>query len=175
MGRITQRHDEILSLLTKAVTNTKIFDEVLTNRTVPLQQLLGQVTVSRETQDLKPDLIAICKELKTIVLADVTVPFDNGPQAFYQARQAKLNKYLPLTTIFQDAGWTAHSDAFVVGAPGTWDYKNHGILGHLGVRRPHQYQLARRTVAEAVVGSRLIYNSHVNGVAQQRTFRPKYL
>lgn len=174
MGMITERHNEILSLLEQTVKKTNIFDKILINSTTPLHDLLGAVSAPREVQYMKPDLIAISKNLKTIVFADVTVPFDNGPQALYQAREVKRSKYLPLLTILQDAGWTVHLDAFIIGALGSWDFRNHEILNHLGVRRPIQYQLARRCVAEAVVGSRLIYNSHVNGAVQRRIFRPTY-
>lgn len=61
--------------------------------------LLGEANAAREVHDARPDLIAFSKEPKTIVYADMTIPFENGPSALYQAEAAKLRKYLPLVKI----------------------------------------------------------------------------
>lgn len=166
---ITERHDSILALLSKATIDANRFEEVQVNRTIPIHRLLGSTeNVPRELQDQRPDLVAINSSSKQLVISDVTVPFDNGPGSIVAARDKKILKYSPLAEVFSTKGWTVTVTALVTGALGAWDYQNFHTLTVLGVQRRSQPRLARAMVSEAILGSRLIYITHITGIKQKR-------
>ncbi|GFY40356.1 uncharacterized protein TNIN_91281 [Trichonephila inaurata madagascariensis] len=72
---------------------------------------------------LRPDLVAQID--KNIYIIDVTIPFENRRQAFSQARERKVFKYLELLPYFSSLGFQqVHIVPIIVGSLGAWDPEN---------------------------------------------------
>ncbi|EFN79241.1 hypothetical protein EAI_08909, partial [Harpegnathos saltator] len=102
---IQWRHDSILLRLSRAC------------------RLPGNVTVNQRVEgiegelgELQPDLVITHEPSKSVVICDVTVPFENRPIALEEARERKLAKYAPLAEALGRLGYRVVVTAFVVGA-----------------------------------------------------------
>ncbi|XP_037073722.1 uncharacterized protein LOC119094916 [Pollicipes pollicipes] len=129
-----RRHNAILSRLHKAVQRDGVVTQV--NRRVP-----GCVS------SLRPDLVVTRGD--EVILADVTVAFENGPHALRAASDAKVRKYTPLVHELRGRGKTASVVALIVGPLGTWWRGNEASLRRLRVSRNYA-KLMRRLMAETV-------------------------
>ncbi|XP_018371933.1 PREDICTED: uncharacterized protein LOC108766882 [Trachymyrmex cornetzi] len=116
-GAIQLRHNTVLHRLWKA---TRLPGIVRVN-----QRVEG---VSGDLAALRPDLVVRHEPSKSVVICDVTVPFENRLVAFEEARARKLEKYNALTEELQHQGYRVVVTAFVVGALGSWDQGNEAVL-----------------------------------------------
>jgi len=89
--------------------------------------------VGGELEALRPDLVIRHKPSKSVVICDVTVPFENRWTAFEDARTRKIAKYSPLAEELQRRGYRVIVTAFIVGALGSWDPRNEAVLRLLRV------------------------------------------
>ena len=71
----------------------------------------------------------------TVVVVDVTVPFENFFAALEAASVEKVQKYQPLAYALRlgGRGYVVHVDGFVVGALGAWHPNNDGLARFLRV------------------------------------------
>lgn len=76
-----------------------------------------------------PDLVL--KKDKDIIFIDMTIPFENGPDAFEVARKAEGEKYDVLAKDFMSKGFRARVEAVIIGSLGSWDSENDGVLKRL--------------------------------------------
>ncbi|GFW16081.1 retrovirus-related Pol polyprotein from type-1 retrotransposable element R2 [Trichonephila clavipes] len=82
---------------------------------------------------LRPDLVANVDN--KIYIIDVTIPFENRRQAFGQARERKVHKYLELIPYFSSLGFRhIQIVPIVVGALGAWDPENDAFLRKVATR-----------------------------------------
>ncbi|GFV77836.1 uncharacterized protein TNCV_4674301 [Trichonephila clavipes] len=82
---------------------------------------------------LPPDLVANVDN--KIYIIDVTIPFENRRQAFGQARERKVHKYLELIPYFPSLGFRhIQIVPIVVGALGAWDPENDAFLRKVATR-----------------------------------------
>ncbi|KAL1415301.1 hypothetical protein MTO96_029572 [Rhipicephalus appendiculatus] len=91
-------------------------------------------TVAHENQvvgdtGLRPDLVLV--RGKEAIVLDVTCPFENTPEAFTNARNAKLARYQPVAAFLRRRYQRVTVDAVIVGALGTWDAANDSVLRRL--------------------------------------------
>lgn len=70
-------------------------------------------------QNLRPNQIV--RKRNDIIIFDITVPFDNGLEAFEVAWRAKVEKYKDLAGELSTERMKAIVEAIVVGARGSWD------------------------------------------------------
>ncbi|KOX69031.1 hypothetical protein WN51_07101 [Melipona quadrifasciata] len=94
------------------------------------------------------DLVVTHEPPRTVVMVDVTVPFENTFEALEKARLEKILKYHSLADSLRGRGYTVHVDGFVVGA-----------LGYAGLMRP-------LIVSETIAWSRDVYVEHVTEIRQ---------
>ncbi|EDW88534.1 uncharacterized protein Dyak_GE18776 [Drosophila yakuba] len=122
--------------------------------------------VAEDMAALRPDLVWRDERSRKIVIVDVTVPFENGAEAFDNARGEKEEKYRPLAEALRAMGYQVKLEAFIVGALGSWDPKNERVLKTLGVSRFYAGLMRRLMVADTIRWSRDIYVEHVSGIRQ---------
>lgn len=118
MVKITKRHDLIVERLLRASTGSW---SVLKKN----QPLAGST--------LRPDLVPI--KNNCVMILDVAVTFENGPQAFDKIRNEKLRKYGEITKKLSQQYDEATVEAVVVGALGSWDPRNDRVCHRLCTRK----------------------------------------
>ena len=148
-----KRHDALLSRLTAAVRRDGV--DVRVNRQVP-----GSAST------LRPDLVVTRDGGATVVLADVTVAFENGPEAMRAASDAKERKYRPLVEELRAAGKEASVVTLVLGPLGTWWRGNETALRRLRVSRNYAKLMRRLMVSDTLRWSRDVYVEHITGHRQ---------
>ena len=108
----------------------------------------------------KPDLTLIKKSARVVVIVDVTVPFESGPNAFDIAAAEKIGTYTRTARAYEADGYSVAVCAFIVGALGSWWEQNAIALNALGVPSRRAKPLAKSCVPEAIATSREIYTHH---------------
>ncbi|XP_067143388.1 uncharacterized protein [Centruroides vittatus] len=109
----------------------------------------------------RPDLVATNEATKTVTIVDVAIPFENGHDAFNQARNIKTNKYAALTQFFRAQGYDTFCDAFVIGSLGGYDPGNIAVLQRLGIGRKYSKTMTKLMVSDSIRWSRDIYLHHL--------------
>lgn len=158
---ITQRHDAIQDRVVNAI-----------KRFNPSVKVIVGSECSVAGRNLRPDIVAIDKRSNIVHILDVTCPFENGPDAFKRAREAKRLKYQPEALAFERIGYRVVCDAIVVGALGTWDPSNNAPLRGAGIGHRYMSKMARLVVMDTIAHSTAIYWRHILGnryVAPKRT------
>ncbi|XP_023232410.1 uncharacterized protein LOC111632249 [Centruroides sculpturatus] len=145
----TERHNAILDRLRRAIHDKDLI--IRTNQRVPDYE-----------GNCRPDIVAIDEATKTATIVDVVVPFENGHEAFNNARQKKIQKYRPLTQHFRTKGYDTFCDAFVIGSLGAYDPGNIAVLQRLGIGRNYSKLMAKLMVSDPIRWSREIYMQHLN-------------
>ncbi|GFY44120.1 retrovirus-related Pol polyprotein from type-2 retrotransposable element R2DM [Trichonephila inaurata madagascariensis] len=119
---------------------------------------------------LRPDLVAQID--KNIYIIDVTIPFENRRQAFSQARERKVFKYLELLPYFSSLGFQqVHIVPIIVGSLGAWDPENDIFLRKVATNR-YLAVLRKLCVSDCIRWSRDIYIQHLTGAKQYSTDAP---
>ena len=114
-------------------------------RLAAASRLPGEVRLNQRVQGvggdltaLRPDIVVTHEPSITVVIVNVTVPFENSFAALKAARVEKVQKYQLLADALRGRGYVAHVDGFVVGALGTWHPNNDGLdssfASHQGTR-----------------------------------------
>ncbi|XP_067139092.1 uncharacterized protein [Centruroides vittatus] len=161
MTSITKRHDNILRRLSNAFTKENGL--LLINQRVP-----------DFTDNCRPDLVYIDDAAKEATIVDVTVPFENGEEAFSTARTAKIRKYQNLVSHFRNKGFNTFCDAFVVGALGGWDPANESILRRLAIPKKYAATMKRLMVSDTIKASREIFTNHIYGYNSTNVGHPHH-
>ncbi|XP_046677706.1 tRNA wybutosine-synthesizing protein 3 homolog isoform X2 [Homalodisca vitripennis] len=81
----------------------------------------GRIIILNNLARLRPDLVVIDRDRKSIKLVDVTMPYEDGCQSIVEARERKYATYDPLAQTLRAGGFHVTVDAFVVGSLGAWD------------------------------------------------------
>ncbi|XP_071509052.1 uncharacterized protein [Diadema antillarum] len=136
-----RRHDLVQDRLVRAIKHGDVF----VNQHVP-----GDPN-PRE----RPDVTVI--EGRKITIVDVSIPFDNGPDACSIAANAKVEKYANLRQALREVGNDVQVHAFIVGSLDTWHQENEKTLGRLGVSKRYRTLMRKLYCIDAISGSRDIY------------------
>lgn len=96
--------------------------------------------------------------------------FENGENAFAEARRLKIEKYRGLAETLRGRYKTVAVEAIVVGALGAWDRANDRVVARL-CSRSYAKLLRKLIVADTLRASRDIYIQHLTGIRQQPTSR----
>jgi hypothetical protein len=107
----TARYDEVVARLKRA--SERKFRVLVENR--PVNNLAP-----------RPDLV-LTKGNEALII-DVTVPYENRPEVFTTARQAKINKYASVVESLKGRFQKVTVDPVVVGQCGSWDPQNDKLL-----------------------------------------------
>ncbi|XP_054720777.1 uncharacterized protein LOC129230404 [Uloborus diversus] len=116
-----------------------------------------------DPSNLRPDLVL--QKGSTVLILDVTIPFENRLAAFETARQAKLQKYQPTAEFFKSSFANVQIVPVLVGALGTWDPKNDKCLQSL-CSRSYLKLMRKLCVSDTISWSRDIYTEHITNVRQ---------
>ena len=167
LATVTRQHNTILDRLVDKLQPQRRAVNVRVNQTVPFSDILPNVAaIPVEIQRQRPDLLIYNSADRSVVMVDVTTPFESGPDAFLSARLNKRNHYGDLINLVEAHGIKVTFEAFVVGALGGWDYQNFRALKALQVKKRCSSLLARFCCSDAIRWSRDIYIEHVTGHRQ---------
>ena len=159
LDRFRFRHDSVLAhLVDKIVSSKEASMEVyadldgwrVNGGTVPSDLVAtGQM----------PDIVLLDRVKKTIVLLELTCPFDSSEKSFKEALDRKTLRYCRLALDCKSLGYTAYNTPFEVGARGVITARNHTVLAMVasmcGIRN---VKTLRRTLGKiALVASYRIY------------------
>ena len=67
---------------------------------------------------LRPDIVVTHEPSITVVIVEVTLPFENSFAALEAAGVEKMQKYQPFADALRGRGYIVHVDGFVAGALG---------------------------------------------------------
>ena len=106
-----------------------------------------------------PDIVLLDRGKKTIVLLELTCPFDSSEKSFKDALDRKTLRYSRLALDCKSLGYNSYNTPFEVGARGVITARNHTVLAMVasmcGIRN---MKTLRRTLAKiALVASYRIY------------------
>ena len=76
----------------------------------------------------KPDIVLLDRVQKTIVLLELTCPFDSSTRSFKAALDRKTERYNRLTLDCKSLGYTAYNNPLEIGARGVITTRNHSVL-----------------------------------------------
>nr|XP_037275942.1 uncharacterized protein LOC119168652 [Rhipicephalus microplus] len=129
-----------------------------------------EFTVAFENQavgdtGLRPDLVLVRGEEAIVI--DVTCPFENTPDAFENARNAKLAHYEPVAAFLRRRYQRVTVHAVIVGALGAWDSANDRVLRRI-CSRPYLRLFKKLCVGPGVTSSR----RRPPGLAAKEVFQP---
>lgn len=148
--KITDRHDKVVQRIKKAAS--------------------GKWNVLKEDQPFgknrkrRPDLILTNGNDEALVI-DITIPFDNGLDAFNDARAEKIKKYQDTVRDLKEKYKKVTCDAIVVGALGSWDKQNDKIVNKLCSKK-YATTMRKLIVSDCIRTSRDIYIEHVTDIEQ---------
>lgn len=113
--------------------------------------------------NLRPYLVF--KKNKDVLISDITITFENGLEAFAEARKRKEEKYEDFASELRDAGFKAKVEAVIAGFLGSWDCGNDGLLKKLC--SPKYLKVMRKImVSKTIAYSRDVFYEHLNNVPQ---------
>ena len=143
VGLMRERHNTILERIRKAI-NVPEGGTLLIDQKVP-----------QSSNQLRPD-IQLSNGQK-LVLVDVTVPFESGPEAFTKAREEKKSKYADLAREMRTHYEEVVCDALVVGSLGSWDPLNDAVLRQLQIGQNYARLYRQLCCLDAIHYSRSIW------------------
>jgi hypothetical protein len=143
---MTARHNEVVALLKRA--SERKFRVLAENRPI-------------DNSALRPDLV-LTKGNKALII-DVTVPYENRPEAFTTACQAKMvTKYASVVESLKGRFQKVSVEPVVVGQCGSWDPQNDELLKRL-CSKTYASMMKKLIVSGVIRWSRDIYMSHILG------------
>ena len=136
-------------------------------------KLPGEVRLNQRVQGvggdlaaLRPDIVVSHEPSITVVIVDVTVPFENSFAALEAWRLEKVQKYQSLSDAVRGRGYVVHVDGFVVGALGAWHPNNDGLASFFRVSSRDASLMGLLMVSETIACPRDIYVEHASGIRQ---------
>ncbi|EFO87492.1 hypothetical protein CRE_03358 [Caenorhabditis remanei] len=150
---ITQRHDRVLNRILHEVIkgrkNNDYYDIMVDTEPGPTRE--------------RPDIIMIQKDGPEVLLADVTVPYENGVVAIEAAWEWKIEKYSHFIEYFARQGKRAVILPLVVGSLGTYWPDTSNSLKMLGLSDGQIRNLIPDISMIALESSKQIYWRHIFG------------
>ena len=138
VGQMRARHNDILERIRKATP------------TGDSRVLLIDQKIPGSPCQLRPDIVLI--EGKDITIADLTIPYESGPDAFKKAKDEKLAKYQDLVEWARSQYETVSFGSIVVGSLGSWDPDNDPILRKLNIGKNYAVLFRKLCCLDAIKG-----------------------
>ena len=108
----------------------------------------------------RPDLTIISPDGTSILLVEVSCPFEGTPTALEDAARMKVDKYEPLCQVLRQKYTSVEVLPFIVGALGSWYPPNDRVLSRLHIGWRYASLMRRLCVVSAIAGTQKIwYNS----------------
>ncbi len=102
------------------------------------------------TTSLRPDIVLWSISARTVIMAELTVPWEEGMEAAFER---KKEKYSELSAACTEAGWKASTYPVEVGCRGFIGKSAQQLLKVLGIRGSRQRKALREMAGEAEQGS----------------------
>jgi hypothetical protein len=112
---------------------------------------------------LRPDLVIIDEAKKTVAIVDVTVPFENGYEAFQAARREKKRKYAPPSRSLYPSGVQRVPRCLHRGSTGWIGPGNEVVIRHLRLGYQYCKLMRKLMVSDTLRLSRDVYVEHITG------------
>ena len=109
--------------------------------------------------DNRPDLTIISPDNTSVILVDVTCPFEGSPLALEEAANIKITKYEPLLQTLLQRYTSVTVYPFVVGSLGSWYPANDKVLSVLHIGYCYAGLMQKLCVLSAIAGSQAIWYS----------------
>ena len=145
VGQMRTRHNAILERVRKAIPSSS-------------GTLLIDQKVPGSNCQLRPDIVLL--DNKKVLIADLTIPYESGPDAFQKARNEKRAKYAELVEWARSHYDEVHFDSLVVGSLGSWDPDNEQLLKQLNIGSKYSVLFRKLCCLDAIKGSLDIWRSH---------------
>lgn len=146
-----QRHNELVNRVRRAAEG-RHWETLTANQQIPGAQDQG-----------RPDLVL--RKNGDVIIVDITCPFENGEDAFVEARRRKEEKYRELANHLRIHHRRVSVEAFIVGPLGAYDPANERLMRRLASKR--YLKLFRKLcVSDAIRWSRMIYIEHITAARQ---------
>jgi len=153
----------VLSLCKPNMTRRTIRHNAIVDRVIHAKRHDWDVIALNQSigdEGLRPDIIL--KKGDEALILDITIPYENRPQAFETARNEKKRKYSNIATLLSRDFKKVTTDAIIVGALGAWDPKNDHILKRF-INKKFLPRFRKLCVSETITHTRQIFQKHVLG------------
>ena len=111
----------------------------------------------------RPDIMLFDDEKKTLIISDITCPYENGEAAMKTAHDRKIEKYLGIQKEYQSRGYSVEQLPIVVGSLGNWRPENDKATKSMGIPRAYNNELVKVITATVIEHSKNIYWKHLYG------------
>ena len=144
LDMVRVRHNTILDRVIRAVPDSL----GAKHKEQPLPGTVG---------DNRPDLTIISPDNTSVILLDVSCPFEGTPLALEEAANAKLIKYEPLRQQLLRTYSSVTIYPFIVGSLGSWYPPNDKVLSALRIIHKYASFMRKLCVMYAIAGSQAIW------------------
>ena len=162
-GRFTWRHDNLLRYLIDLIHEgiKKTEAQIFADLDIPPFKKTGASTIPNEcTQtNLRPDICVLWKNLRKILLFELSVPFELNID---KAHDYKTQKYTPLLTDLEENGYDVTLICLEIGSRGFVSQGNEARLRKLlsVIDRPVKFKTVRHSLSKlATISSFVIYSA----------------
>ena len=144
LGMVRDRHNTILDRLVRATPES-------------LGSKFREQPLPGTTGNNRPDLTIISPDNTSVILVDVTMPFEGSPSALEEAAATKIAKYQPLCHQLSTHFASVKFLPFVIGSLGSWFPGNEEVLKLLHIGHRYAILMRKLCVSSAIGGSRNIW------------------
>ena len=144
LGMVRERHNAVLERIIRAIPPS-------------LGDVYKEQPLPNTNGANRPDLTIISPDQRSVILLDVSIPFEGHPQALQEAAQLKLDKYEPLRSQLLQRYEAVEVLPFIVGSLGSWFPDNDAVLRRLHIGRKYSCLMRKLCVASAISGSQNIW------------------
>ena len=109
----------------------------------------------------RPDILYKNDNRKFSLIVDVSVNAEDTPHAFDLARRERIEKYEPLKRILEQDDFQVHLSVFCMGAFGSFDAENLGLLRVLNLPPLHTEYLIRHLCSRMIHYASQMYYSYL--------------
>lgn len=124
LGLVRERHNAVLERLIRAIPPS-------------VRSKFKEQPVPNTHGANRPDLTIISPNGRSVIMVDVSIPFEGSPQALEKAAKAKITKYEPLRQELLLRYDQVEVYPFIVGSLGSWFPDNDTVLHRLHIGRKY--------------------------------------
>ena len=150
------RHDTVLWRLARAILSTLFLSQEEESRILPLipadrilldiregVKLYVNIEVTYDKDRKRPDILFVDDNKKFAYIIDIQIVVEDNDIAFREARKQKVAHYTSIQEELKRKGYRTCSDAFIMGALGSFDSGNKSIMSWLNLPPLHAHCFSR--------------------------------
>ena len=144
LGMVRERHNAVLERVIRAIP-------------AHLGTKQKEQAIPGTTGANRPDLTITSPDGSSLIIVEVTCPFEGSPTVLEDAARAKVEKYEPLRQILAQRYSSVEVLPFIVGSLGSWYPPNDAALSRLHIGWKYARLMRRLCVMSAIAGSQYIW------------------